>query len=453
MRVGKTIEEILNAPPRPVTPPIALEPSDLVLHVQLGGYRTTNMIINPAVHLSILRKIRRLEPTTRVIIVCEKPMGEAEENYLRFYEEFHPIFQHGSELEDFATLYAAKRIIATNSAFSWCAAYMGKAEQRWIPTGFNKISETDVFYNAVGGYDLAQLNIPRELAAVSGEFFQGMCQYTIINREKKREMHKWIDVAVPPGRQLYIEKEWPEETIRTTKSLFVYVDPGLIDVVAARGPWPALRLLVFHNGDYVVNYDVLIPFLEKHPNVYALIQNNIVAHPRIRTLPIMEQNRIWRGGSVDWDPPVTISRAKDRENDILFTWFSNTNKIRCEWLQELYPLRGELPHVDLYRARLPRDEFVDLLTTYKMVVCPPGNGRDTHRHWETIMNGAWAIVHNNEHTARLLADYPSLPLIPIESIKDLTTLAIPREIPSPFHPMVLRPFWKTLFDSYVRDFV
>ena len=265
------------------------------------------------------------------------PKNDAERNYLRLFEEFHPIFQHGTELEDFATLRSANRVIVTNSTFSWFAAYLGNAQQRWIPDlgGLKEISDTDILYTATPGY--APLVIPVELPAVSGEFFQGMCEYTIIDNPKKAEMHKWIDVAVPPERQLFIEKEWPEEVIRTTKSLFVYVDPGLIDVVAERGPWPNLRLLVFHNGDYVVNYDVLIPFLEKHPNVYAWVQNNIIAHPQIRTLPIVEQNRIWRGGSVDWDPPVTISRNAERENDILFTWVFNTNKIRGEWLKELIP--------------------------------------------------------------------------------------------------------------------
>lgn len=420
-------------------PPIEIQSSDIVLHVQLG-----EQAIDPAPLLALLRKIRS---TSRLIIVSEAPKGDAERNYLRFFEEFHPMFQHCAEPD--STLRAANRVIISNAELSWSAASLGKAEQRWIPSTSKKISDTDILYTATPGYE--PLDIPVELPAVSGEFFQGMCEYTIIDNPKKAEMHKWIDVAVPLERQLFIEKEWPEEIIRTTKSLFVYVDPGLIDVVAERGPWPNLRLLVFHNGDYVVNYDVLIPFLEKHPNVYAWVQNNIIAHPQIRTLPIMEQNRIWRGGSVDWDPPVTISRNAERENNILFTWLFNTNKVRGEWLKELMPLRTTLKNVDLYRSRLPRDEFIELLGTYKMVICPPGNGRDTHRHWETTMNGAWAIVQNNEHTARLLADYPSLPLIPIESIKDLIDMPIPTEIPSPFHPMYLRPFWKTLFDSYVRE--
>jgi hypothetical protein len=413
--------------------------SPIILHIELG-----DQAIDPAPLLALLRKILI---SSSLIIISEAPKNDADRNYLLFFEEFHPIFQHCGELE--TALRAAKRLIVANTEKSWTAASLGKAEQRWIPSNFKKISDTDILYTATPGY--APLDIPVELPAVSGEFFQGMCEYTVINEQKKAEMHKWIDVAVPLERQLFIEKEWSEEIIRTTKSLFVYVEPGLLDVVAKRGPWPALRLLVFHNGDDVVNYDLLIPFLEKHPNVYSYIQNNIVAHPQIRTLPIMEQNRIWRGGSVDWDPPVTISRNAERENNILFTWFSNTNPVRGKWLQELLPLRSELQNVDLYRGRLPRDEFIELLSTYKMVICPPGNGRDTHRHWETMMNGAWAIVQNNEHTKRLLADYPSLPVIPIDIMKDLTTLPIPKEIPSPFHPMYLRPFWKTLFDSYLRE--
>ena len=426
---GITISDLLTA-----RPPIEVRDTDVVVHVRLGDYRDVELVANPAAQLAILRSLR----PERVIIVCQKPTG-AECSYLKFFEEFHPIFQHGTELEDFATLRAAKRVIVTNSSFSWAAAYFGEG-QRWIPSGkLGKISETDILYDP-GTFDLSTLDIPVETAAVTGEFLQSLCEYTVLDQEKKLEFHEWIHVAVPPERQVFIEGQWPDTS--SVESLFVYPKDGLLEAVAQH-TWPSLRLIMSHNGDNPVNYKVLIPFLEANPNVYAWVVNNTVKHPRIRTIPIAEQNRMWRGGTLSCDPPVTVKHGGERSR-ILFTACSPTNPIRKQWMDELRPLASTLKDVD-YIPRVPRDEFIELLGTYKMVVCPPGNGVDTHRHWESIYNGAWAAVHNNEHTKRLLEEYPSLPLVPIDSVRDLS---VPQGEPE-FHPLILRQFWMTLFSSYV----
>jgi len=432
---GVTMQDLLTAPP-----PIEVRDTDVVVHVRLGDYRNSDLVASPSGQLAILRS---LQPE-RVIIVCGKPTTDAERSYLKFFEEFHPIFQHGTELEDFATLRSAKRIIVSNSTFSWAATYFGEA-QRWIPAPtFNelgKISETDILYEA-GSFDLSTLDIPTETAAVTGEFLQGLCEYTILDRAKKVELHKWIDAAVPLEQQLFIEEPWPDMT--NVRSIFVYPELGLLDAVAARS-WPSLRLIVSHNGDNPIDYKVLIPFLEANPNVYVWAQNNIVKHPRIRTIPIAEQNSMWRGGTFSYDPPVTVKYGGERSR-ILFPSCSPTNPIRKQWIDELLPLASTLKEVDSI-PRVPRDYFIELLGTYKMVVCPPGNGVDTHRHWESIYNGAWAAVHNNEHTKRLLEEYPSLPLIPIESVRDLLEPATQAE----FHPLLLRQFWITLFSSYLNQ--
>jgi hypothetical protein len=63
--------------------------------------------------------------------------------------------------------------------------------------------------------------------------------------------------------------------------------------------------------------------------------------------------------------------------------------------------------------------------------------------------GAWAIVKDSQHTQLLLEAYPSLHLLSVYDMNDLEDLIIPDEIP-PFHPLLLRPFWRILFDSYVQ---
>jgi hypothetical protein len=435
---GASIKDLMNT-----NSPVELLPTDVVVHIRLGDYRKANWIIDPAPQLAILREIRRTEPATRIILVCAPPKTGAERNYLGLFEEFHPLIQSGTEVEDFAALRSANRILVSNSTFSWAAAWLGSATQRWIPepaiNELGAISDTDNIYKAAHGYPLETLDIPSELLPVTGEFLQELCDYTVMDAKKEGEFGMWIH-----ARKLFIESEWPG---LKAKSLFIYPEERLLETVVARGPWPELRLVVVHNGDNQVNYSVLIPFLEANPKLYAWIQNNTVSHPRIRSLPIAEQNRMWRGGRLDWEPTIKICRAAERDSQLVFPWCSATNPIRAEWLQETKGLRGVSRHLEIL-PKLSREDYTEALISAKAIICPPGNGLDTHRHWETLYRGAWAVVHDNSHSRCLLAEYPSLPLLPISGPADLPGLQIP-EAPSPFHPMLLRRFWKTLFASYV----
>jgi hypothetical protein len=446
---GATLYDFYTA-----TPPLEIFPTDVIMHIRLGDFREGKFIIDPASQLQILREIRRKEPDTRIILVCKAPATDAEHSYIRLFEEFHSIIQSGTELEDFATLRSAKRILATNSTFSWFAAFLGDATERWIAAPiFNelgKISETDILYTAKDGYDMSQLDIPTEpFLPVTGEFIQSLCDYTILDSEKKKELHTWIDIATPIERQLQIETTWPENVIATAKSLFIYPDRDLLKTVAERGLWPALRLIVFHNGDNPINYELLLPFLEANPTVYAWVQNNVVSHPRIRSLPIGEQNRMWREGTAEFEPPITVCRSSSREYGILYPWCSDTHPSRRIWFEQARGLRAWRPDMHLFTARQPKEDYIESMESAYTVICPRGNGLDTHRHWEALYKGAWAIVPANAHTACMLLEYPSLPFIPIQSPIELPTLELPIMRPSPFHPMLLRPFWQSLFQSYV----
>lgn len=323
-------------------------------------------------------------------ILCRRPQTELERRYLKFFEEFQIEYDE-------------------------------------------TIPDSDE-------YDMTQLEEASEVLPVTGEFFQAMCDYTVIDREK---YHPSVNYTVPHEKLLFIEEEW---NIIEPTSLFVYPDRDLLQITVSRRAWPKLRLLVIHNSDDQINYEVLVPFLEANPRVYAWLQNNTVTHPRIRSLPIGDQNRIWKGGNASYEPTVRISRSVERDYGILFPWCSNTNPIRPIWLQEAKLLRS---FNDLFiMPRLSKDDYIDALEDSRAIVCPPGNGLDTHRHWESLYAGAWAIVHSNAHTQCLLREYPSLPLIPINSPKDVEDLKIP-STPSPFHPMLLRHYWEVMFRSYV----
>ena len=439
---GTTMREFIET-----APPIVPAPNDIVMHVRLGDFAGAGLVIDPVPQLAILRRTRH----SRLIIVCAKPTSDAEKNYLKLFEAFHPIYQHGTELEDFAVLRSAKRILVTNSTFSWFAAYLGDAAERWIPeptyNDLGQISASDHMYKAGNAYPIEKLAIPDEpFLPVTGEFLQSMCDYSILDSAKKMEFHKWIDVACPPERQMFIEEEWPAEVFQA-RSLFIYpTDDSRCSKHVFRRTWPNLRLILFHNSDYSIDYQSLIPFLDANPDVWCWAQNVTRWHPRIRPVPIGEENRVWRNdGSLDHEPMNTVSRSEQRNLDILVPYWSETCPTREIWSRQIENVFSTRVYVS---AKITKNAYLTNITFARAVVCPPGNGFDTHRHWEALAAGAWAIVEDNAHTQALLREYPSLHLIPVLDAEHIHLTEIPEGLP-PFHPLLLREFWRVLFQSHI----
>jgi hypothetical protein len=339
--------------------------------------------------------LKALETTPGLVLRCPKPSCVAEENYLRLVEGFSPDIE-------------------------------------WTEAG------------PPGPYDVQRLAIPEgPILPVTGEFLQSLCDYTVLNREKATEENVWVAAGCAFERQRLIEEDWSPETLEA-QSLFIY---PMGDSCTARHVfskvWPNLRLIVFHNSDFCVDYTLIAQFLESHPNVHVWAENAVRWHPRIRCVPIGEENRIWRSGTIDYDPPITISRAVDRSIAICLPHWGLTHEIREEWRNE------PVSTPRLYRApQMPKEEYLEFLTDCRAMLCPRGNGIDTHRVWECIAKGVWPIVQDNAHTQLLLRQYPSIPLLTIDSPSELDRgFDIPPELP--FHPVILREYWEILFRSLV----
>ena len=427
--------------------------TDIIVHVCLGEYVEANYVLDPAPQIAILREERRKNPAVRITLACVSSRRQVEENYLKLFEEFNPVVHYLDGIDDFILVVQASQIIVSHPAFSWLAASLATPMKRWIPVSkggetLGKVSDTDILYEADWGYDMKGLEIPTEpIVPVTGEFLQSLCEYTILDHFHRQSFHTWIDIACPPERQFFIEDEWPPEVFNAT-SLFVYPSSeGRIGRHVYNHTWPNLRLLIFHNSDYGVDYEGLLPFLERNPTVYVWAQNATRWHPRIKSAPIGEQNRMWRGGVAGYEPTVSICRSPERSAEITISHWSNTHPSRLLWAEQAAALRR--PGVHRLRP-LSREDYLEMMEQSRAIVCPRGNGADTHRHWEALTKGAWAIVEENAHTQTILRDYPSLPFLPVADMDEVETLKIPAETPSPFHPLLLRAFWTTLFRSYMQ---
>jgi len=67
------------------------------------------------------------------------------------------------------------------------------------------------------------------------------------------------------------------------------------------------------------------------------------------------------------------------------------------------------------KPNLTLKEYKAQLDNHKFILCPRGNGIDTHRLWESIYHGIIPIVENNIY-CKCLSD---LPVVIVESFKEV----------------------------------
>lgn len=85
-----------------------------------------------------------------------------------------------------------------------------------------------------------------------------------------------------------------------------------------------------------------------------------------------------------------------------------------KWIYE-YFTNNEWCTVD--NPNLDLEKYKHRLNTHHFILCPRGNGIDTHRLWESMYLGIFPIVENNIHYEKCLID---LPVILVDSFKEVT---------------------------------
>jgi len=77
-------------------------------------------------------------------------------------------------------------------------------------------------------------------------------------------------------------------------------------------------------------------------------------------------------------------------------------------------LRGDW--LTLRPGGLSLDEFLAEMTSHRFVLCPPGNGIDTHRLWEALYSRTIPIVQKH----RAFRDFEDLPILFVEDFREIT---------------------------------
>jgi|SRR5210317_606668 hypothetical protein len=98
---------------------------------------------------------------------------------------------------------------------------------------------------------------------------------------------------------------------------------------------------------------------------------------------------------------------------IYLNFNENTNFFHRSWIQKNLENKN---FVHIEKSKLSKKQYLNDIKNYKFVLCPWGNGYDTHRIWEALYAGSIPVVKYH----RAFESFKHLPIIFYTNIKELT---------------------------------
>jgi hypothetical protein len=170
-------------------------------------------------------------------------------------------------------------------------------------------------------------------------------------------------------------------------------------------------IVITHNCDTNVNDASNLP-----DNVIRWFSQNVnIKHPRVESIPIGLENDKWFKGVRKKDKMLLMTGQPRKLKNWLYL---NTNvATNPKERQPLYDLLEDQPWVTSERGINGQgfDKYLSSIYTHNFVVCPDGNGIDTHRLWETLYMGSIPIVKKSINTSF----YCELPICFVDDWKQI----------------------------------
>lgn len=182
-------------------------------------------------------------------------------------------------------------------------------------------------------------------------------------------------------------------------------------------------ILISGNSDYAIT-DTLMNLAP--PNIKRWFAQNAVSHnSKLQPIPIGLENKLpaqRSGHGVGY-----LDRASEKEK-ILSLLNQNNNIKPIKYIysnfnvqtnphhrQPIKELSQNIKYIDWEEPRLSLQQLFSKMLEYKMVLCPVGNGIDTHRLWETLYVGRVPITIRLGDF-KIYELYRELPIIVLDSI-------------------------------------
>ena len=198
-------------------------------------------------------------------------------------------------------------------------------------------------------------------------------------------------------------------------------------------------IIVIGGNDFTMpnDYPSINILLENQNLIMLYAQNNISNHPKIKHIPIgLDYHSLYYSkGRHEWSEKIIPISQLEQENELLEIKNSFKNLLDTKPLTVTNfhhalegPPRRKQYRVPIYEKLknkdciiwLPiqfRNDFWKSLNDNMFVICPFGNGLDTHRIWEVLCLGRIPIVEKNP----LNKVYENLPIIEVEDWDEITS--------------------------------
>ena len=109
---------------------------------------------------------------------------------------------------------------------------------------------------------------------------------------------------------------------------------------------------------------------------------------------------------------VNINKNIEKIEKLYVNFVENTNQTKRAGLFDYF---NEKKWANCDEPNLSLDEYKQKILRHKFILCPPGNGIDTHRMWESLYLGSIPVVEKKIGYKK----YSELPVIEYENIEDL----------------------------------
>ena len=151
---------------------------------------------------------------------------------------------------------------------------------------------------------------------------------------------------------------------------------------------------------------------------YSSIYQTIPENQKLSLLPIGFENRLYLNNGKVKNLKIIENNQNTKINKILSSFNVNTN-FRAR--NELLKILPNYKNVDNRLFDTPLD-YLNNLKNYKFLVCPEGNGIDTHRIWEGLLARTIPIMLNSVFAQNLQSK--GVPLVLLNDWRELSNFNV-----------------------------
>jgi len=242
---------------------------------------------------------------------------------------------------------------------------------------------------------------------ITGEKFKTIADYTYAPKHRVRDDYD----RLPNTLNIYDLKD---VNIIYTHTLYVQQLFKLIEKEDQK------FVVVTHNSDVNVDSTFTIP-----SNVIKWYSQNVnCVDNRLESIPIgLENSRWFKELKKKQKMEVMLQTPKNKRNLVYMNHNVSTNPEKRSILYETFSGKSWITS-EMGKNGQYFDEYLNNVYNHFFVICPEGNGMDTHRVWETLYMKSIPIMKRNINNQF----YTDLPICFVNEWKDLTKELLLNEI-------------------------